>query len=142
MERLLSTMQDQIRLLKKDLKEVNEQIAAHSTAAPPWLLFPLQPQQPLRPLNRLLPSPLATSTRITASSPHSIALPAVRWIVDPRAASSAGKKATSCLTVLPDRSSNAFFASRHEPVPAARHEDKSWSCRLKKTTPTQTPTYS
>ena len=35
MERLVSTMQDQIQLLKKDLKEANEQIAAHRTAAPP-----------------------------------------------------------------------------------------------------------
>ena len=35
MECLVSTMQDQIRLLKKDLKEANEQIAAHRTAAPP-----------------------------------------------------------------------------------------------------------
>ena len=35
MERLVSTMQEQIRLLKKDLKEANEQIAAHRTAAPP-----------------------------------------------------------------------------------------------------------
>ena len=35
MERLVSTMQDQIRLLKKDLKEANEQIAAHRTAALP-----------------------------------------------------------------------------------------------------------
>ena len=35
MERLISTMQDQIRLLKKDLKEANEQITAHRTAALP-----------------------------------------------------------------------------------------------------------
>ena len=35
MERLVSTMQDQIRLLKKDLKEANEQSVAHRTAAPP-----------------------------------------------------------------------------------------------------------
>ena len=35
MERLVSTMQDQIRLLKKDLKEDNEQITAHRAAAPP-----------------------------------------------------------------------------------------------------------
>ena len=35
MERLVSNMQEQIRLLKKDLKEANEQIAAHRTAAPP-----------------------------------------------------------------------------------------------------------
>ena len=35
MERLVSTMQDQIRLLKKDLKEANEQITAHKAATPP-----------------------------------------------------------------------------------------------------------
>ena len=35
MERLVSTMQDQIRILKKDLKEANEQIAAHKAAATP-----------------------------------------------------------------------------------------------------------
>ena len=34
MERLVSSMQDQIRILKKDLKEVNEQIATHKAAAP------------------------------------------------------------------------------------------------------------
>ena len=33
MERLVNTMQDQIRILKKDLKEAHEQIAAHKTAA-------------------------------------------------------------------------------------------------------------
>ena len=35
MERLVSTMQDQIQILKKDLKEANEQIAAHKAAATP-----------------------------------------------------------------------------------------------------------
>ena len=35
MERLVSTMQEQFWLLKKDLKEANEQIAAHRTTAPP-----------------------------------------------------------------------------------------------------------
>ena len=35
MERLVSTMQDQIRIRKKDLKEANEQIAAHKAAATP-----------------------------------------------------------------------------------------------------------
>ena len=34
-ERLVSTMQDQIQILKKDLKEANEQIAAHKDAATP-----------------------------------------------------------------------------------------------------------
>ena len=35
MERLVNTMQDQIWILKKDLKEANEQISAHKAAAPP-----------------------------------------------------------------------------------------------------------
>ena len=35
MERLVNTMQDQIWILKKDLKEANEQIAAHKAAVPP-----------------------------------------------------------------------------------------------------------
>ena len=35
MECLVNPMQDQIRTLKKDLKEANEQIAAHKVAAPP-----------------------------------------------------------------------------------------------------------
>ena len=35
MERLINTMQDQIRILKKDLKEAHEQIAAHKTTATP-----------------------------------------------------------------------------------------------------------
>ena len=35
MERLVNKMQHQIRLLKKDLKEANEQITAHKAAAPP-----------------------------------------------------------------------------------------------------------
>ena len=34
-ERLVNTMQDQIRILKKDLKEAHELIAAHKTAATP-----------------------------------------------------------------------------------------------------------
>ena len=35
MKRLVNTMQDQIRILKRDLKEANEQIAAHKTTATP-----------------------------------------------------------------------------------------------------------
>ena len=34
MERLVNSMQDQFRILKKDLKEANEQIATHKAAAP------------------------------------------------------------------------------------------------------------
>ena len=35
MERLVNTMQDQIRILKKDLKDAHDQITAHKTAATP-----------------------------------------------------------------------------------------------------------
>ena len=35
MERLISSMQDQIRLLKKDLKEAHDQISTHQAAATP-----------------------------------------------------------------------------------------------------------
>ena len=35
MERLVNTMQDQIRILKKDLKDAHDQIAAHKTAETP-----------------------------------------------------------------------------------------------------------
>ena len=35
MESLVNTMQDQIRIFKKDLKEAHEQIASHKTAATP-----------------------------------------------------------------------------------------------------------
>ena len=45
MERLVSTMQDQIRLLKKDLKEANEQIAAHRTVALPVATMATVPAQ-------------------------------------------------------------------------------------------------
>ena len=45
MERLVSTMQEQIRLLKKDLKEANEQIAAHRTTAPPVATMAIVPAQ-------------------------------------------------------------------------------------------------
>ena len=35
MERLISSMQDQIKLLKKDLREVHDQISTHQAAATP-----------------------------------------------------------------------------------------------------------
>ena len=54
-------MQDQIRILKKDLKEANEQIAAHKAAAPPVntlsavpapTIAAAQPPPPARHLNQ------------------------------------------------------------------------------------------
>ena len=34
MERLISSMQDQIRFLRKDLKDAHDQISAHKTTTP------------------------------------------------------------------------------------------------------------
>ena len=65
MERLINCMQDQIRILKKDLKEANDQIATHKAAAPPlqpWPLSPLLPQQSLLPPKPHLLLLHATST--------------------------------------------------------------------------------
>ena len=128
MERLVNTMQDQIGLLKKDLKEANEQIAAHRAAAPPVAAM------------AAVPAPAAATSAAAQPPPAAPARHIYQDYGDPRAASSAGKKATLCPTVLPDRASNTFFASKRTPVPAARHDEKSWSCRLKRTTPTPTPT--
>ena len=69
-ERLIRTMQDQIWLLKKDLREANDQITAHKANAPTAPLFPHLPQQPPPPpLKHRLLLLLATSTRITARNP-------------------------------------------------------------------------
>ena len=142
MERLVSTMQDQIRILKKDLKEANEQITTHKAVAPLSTPWPLSPPQPLQPLNCLLPLPLATSTRNTVKILRSTPLPADRWIDDHHAASSAERKATLYPTARPAQFSSAFFASKHAPAPADCLEDKYWSCRTQRTTPKLTPTYS
>ena len=112
MGRLIDTMQEQIRLLKKDLKEANEQIAAHMTAAPPVAAMAAVPAPT---------AATATSTRITVKSLLSIALPVVKWIAARHVASSAAKKATSCPTVLPAQSFNAPSASKHEPASTRQH---------------------
>ena len=59
MECLVSTMQDQIRLLKKDLKEANEQIAAHRTAAPPVATMAAVPAPTTATAAAAPPSPAA-----------------------------------------------------------------------------------
>ena len=58
MERLVNSMQEQIRILKKDLKDTHEQITAHKATPPPatamaailhlllWLLSPPKPHLP------------------------------------------------------------------------------------------------
>ena len=57
MEHLISTMQDQIRLHKKDLKEANEQIATHQAATP------------LVAAMAAIPAPAAATTAATQPPP-------------------------------------------------------------------------
>ena len=66
MERLISTMQDQIRLLKKDLKDVHEQIATHKATATPTAALAATPAstvaaaQPPPPASTQPPPPVPT----------------------------------------------------------------------------------
>ena len=67
MEQLVNSMWDQIRILKKDLKEVNEQIASYKAAAQTaaaMAAIPPLPRQPLLLPKPHLPFPHATSTMI------------------------------------------------------------------------------
>ena len=83
MERLISSMQDQIRLLKKDLKEPHNQISAHQATATPSAALattsavtvaaahppPLAPAQP-PPLAPAQPPPLATARHLCQGYPE------------------------------------------------------------------------
>ena len=64
MERLVSTMQEQIRLLKKDLKEANEQIAAYRTAAPPVAAMAAVSAPPAATAAAAQPPPAASACHI------------------------------------------------------------------------------
>ena len=64
MERLVSTMQDHIRLLKKDLKEANEQITAHRTAAPPVAAIAAGPAPTAATAAAAQPPPVAPACHI------------------------------------------------------------------------------
>ena len=144
MERLVNTMQDQIRILKKDLKEAHDQISAHKTAATPVNALAAVPTptvtaaQPPPPV----PLPLATSTRNIRRNLRFTVRHADRWIDDLSAASSVEKRGTSSPTVRPAQSSSASSANKRALALAARLEDKSWSYLSPRMTPKLTPTYS
>ena len=64
MERLISAMQDQIRLLKKDLKEANDQISTHQATATPTTALAATPAVTVavtHPPPLAQPPPLATA---------------------------------------------------------------------------------
>ena len=57
MERLISTMQDQIRLLKKDLKDAQEQIATHKATATPTAALAATPASTVEAAHPPPPAP-------------------------------------------------------------------------------------
>ena len=64
MERLISAMQDQIRLLKKDLKEAHDQITTHQASATPTAALAASPAATVavaHPPPLAQPAPLATA---------------------------------------------------------------------------------
>ena len=142
-ERLISTMQDQIRLLKKDVREANDQIAAHKANAPTAAAMAAVPA-PTPIAAAIAQAPPAAPTRHIyqdyGEEPNFYRPPAVRWIVAHHIVSYAEKKDTLCPTVLPAQSFNASSANKHVPAPASRLEDKVWNCQPPRTTPTPTLT--
>ena len=152
MERLISAMQDQIRILKKDLKEAHDQITTHQASATPTAALaaspaatvaaahppPLAQQPPLATAHRLLPLPLATSTRTTKRNVHTFDHLACSKTGDLLAAFYAEKKGTLCPNTRLVQSYSAYCASKLAIPLAALQEDKSWSC-LQQRMATKTP---
>ena len=133
MKHLVNTMQDQIRILKKDLKEANEQIAAHKAATPPVASMAAIPAPATATAAAAQPPPAAPTRHVYqyyGKEPPFYRPPFHQMAVDLHAASSAEKNATVCPIVLPDRSSNASFVNKLAPEPEPHHEGKSWSYRL------------
>ena len=152
MERLISSMQDQIRFLKKDLKEAHNQISTHQAAATPTTALAATPAVTVAaltrllslnsllwlPLNHLLPHPLATSTRTTQKKAHIFGHLAGSRIGDLLAAFYVEKRDTLCRTARFAQSSNACCANNRAIMLAAFPEDRSWNCLPQKMA-TKTP---
>ena len=143
MERLVNTMQEQIRLLKKDLKEANEQIAAHRTAAPPVAAMAAV-FAPLAATAAAAQPPPASSARHIYqdySEEQPFYRPPRRQMDrrPPRCflCGEEGYFMSNCPAhpVLQPSS-----ASKHVPAPATRLEGKYWSYQPPSTTPTPTLT--
>ena len=121
-ERLISTMQDQIRLLKKDLREANDQIAAHKANAQTADAMAAVPA-PTPIAATAAQAPAATSARHIyqdyGEEPKFYRPTAVRWIVAHHVVSYVEKKGTSYPTVLPAQSFNASSANKHVPISRA-----------------------
>ena len=137
MEHLVNTVQDQIQILKKDLKEANEQIAVHKAATPPAAAMASIPAPATATSAAAQPPPAAPGPPYLPGLQRGASILPLSMLSNGSStlhvASSAEKKSTLCPTALPGRSSNAFFANKRVPAPTPHCEDKSWSCHLKRT---------
>ena len=70
MKRLIAAMQDQIRLLKKDLKDAHEQISAHQASTTPTATLAASPTATIAAAQ---PPPLAQPPSLTAAQPPPMA---------------------------------------------------------------------
>ena len=80
MERLVSTMQEQIRLLKEDLTEANKQIASHGTTAPPAAAMAAVPA-PTAATAAATQLPPTAPTRHVNHESSPVVFAALRWRV-------------------------------------------------------------
>ena len=150
MERLVSTMPDQIRILKRDLKEANKQIAAHMAAAPHANALATVPAPTVAAAQPPPPAPAPAPATTPAhhlyqeysEDPPSYRPPRQQMDQRPPLCFLCGEEGTSSPTARPAQFSSVFFVSKHMPAPADRLEDKYWSCRNPRMTPKPTPTFS
>ena len=145
MERLVSTMQDQIRILKKDLKEAKEQIAAHKAATPPAAAMAAIPAPAAATAAAAQPPPAAPAHHVYHDYDEEAPFyrpPCRQKDRRPPRCFLCGEEGHFVSNCPADRSSNAFFANKRAPAPVPHREDKSWSYRLKRTTPIPTVTCS
>ena len=146
MERLVNTMQDQIRILKKDLKEANEQITAHKAAAPPVTAMAAV-SAPTAATAAAAQPPLAAPARHIyqdyGEEPPFYCPP--RRQMDRRSprcflCGEEGHFVSHCPPRPVHQRLLRQQAHASACAPPRGQIHKSWSCRLKRTTPTPTPT--
>ena len=143
MECLVNTMQEQIRLLKKDLKEANKQIAAHRTAAPPVAAMAAVSAPTAATAATTQPPPTAPARHIyqdySEEPPFYHPPHRQRDRRPPRCflCDEEGHFVSNC----PARPVfQASSASKHAPATAPRLKNKYWSYQPPRTTPTPTLT--
>ena len=145
MERLVNTMQDQIRILKKDLKEANEQIAAHRAATPPAVAMAAIPAPAAATAAPAQPPPAAPAHHIYqdySKEPPFYHPPCRQMDRCPPRCFLCGEEGHFVSNCPAQPVLQRLPANKCVPEPEPHSEDKSWSCRLKRTTLILTLTYS